>query len=157
MSGGIMKLQKFIFAIFMTLIGTSAKAQDPLPEFLDGIYEMEIQIGDTLFKDILELHGVDAAYNMPPFKGPITGSITVPGIFTSPLTGKAQCIIWSGICAVNFEIVAHENDQDFKVIYVGTFPHQLGSPDSAPLVLIGTARLENGDLLGNFKATRHEK
>src|SRR5690606_31664454 len=46
----------------------------------ESIYRAKIVIGDRTFHDIIVLHNLNTPFN-------VTGSLTVPGVFTSPLTG----------------------------------------------------------------------
>jgi hypothetical protein len=126
---------------------------------LDGTYAMEIQIGKTLFKDIFVLKGSASSIDLNFFNGQIEGHITVPGVFSSPLSGTALCDSDEKKCELKFEIVAHEKGQDFKVFYHAQIPEMafnaIRAGELQP-ILQGVARLENGEILGDFKAHRYE-
>lgn len=119
---------------------------------LAGTYQMEIKIGERQFTDILVLKG---ERNLPIFQqaGPVYGSLEVPGVFVADLTGKYSCSgPWGGICKLNFTILARENGQEFIVNYEASLANYYGALSGAPAILEGTAKLENGELLGNFTA-----
>jgi hypothetical protein len=56
----------------LALVGQIAQAE--------SIYRAKITIGDRTFHDIIVLHNLSTPYD-------VTGSLTVPGVFTAPLKG----------------------------------------------------------------------
>lgn len=128
----------------------------PGADLLTGRYNMVIKIGDKVFHDELILSGTGSTYIFG-YKGPLSGSLTVPGVFSSPLTGRASCSAWSLSCNISFEIVAVENGQSFKVLYAATIGKETDNiGDTVTPFLVGTATLENGKFLGNFFAYKRE-
>ncbi|MEZ0393407.1 MAG: hypothetical protein ACAH59_14400, partial [Pseudobdellovibrionaceae bacterium] len=89
--------------------------------------------------------------------GRIEGSIEVPNTFTSPLDGNAFCSYRDSSCHFSFDIVAHENGQDYTVHYDGRILREdyakikMGLQDST---IKGQATLENGQILGEFVAIK---
>ena len=151
----------FILAIIALLNLESAPAMDSIIDPntpLDGRFEMTITIGEKTYVDFLNLNGKDAPIRMSSFGGQIIGSITVPGNFESPLQGQGRCTLWGSFCEFQFEIVAHENGIDFKVIYKADFARsdyiRFLNGEVHQVSLTGTAYLENGNVLGTFKAIR---
>lgn len=147
-----------IFAIIFLLI-TNQKVFASSNIFteisLDGIYDMNIQIGDRNFTDILILKGDKGKINLTNFDGAIAGSVTVPNTFTSSLSGHGRCRLWGSFCIVDFSIVAHENGQSFNVHYKGeVIPEDYLEMLNRNLVstIRGTAYLDNAKVLGNFIA-----
>ena len=122
---------------------------------LNGSYEMEIEIGSRTFIDKLQLAGVDGPIGLKEFSGKVTGEITVPGLFTAPLTGTAKCSSETTSCQIKFEITATEGGQQFLVRYEAEISGQdyqnAVSGNELPQ-LRGTAFLEDGRVLGNFSA-----
>lgn len=113
--------------------------------FPDGgaaTYDVKLQIGNTLHHDILVLNSGSG------LRGPLSGTFTVPGVFTSDLSGSFHCHPWNGFCLLHFEIIARENGQEFKVRF------QASAPIFEQGELTGEAHLENGQLLGTFTANR---
>ena len=122
---------------------------------LDGIYEMNIQIGHQRFTDIFVLKGKNSAITLTSFGGEIEGSITVPNVFSSALSGHAHCTLWGSFCELAFDIVAHENGQIFDVHYKA----QVIREDYLKMIngnlaytIKGTAYLDNDQVLGDFIA-----
>ncbi len=97
----------------------------------ETIYRATTVIGNKTFQDILIIESLD----------PLKGSLTVPGVFTSP-------ILQGGNLDGNlvFGIIAHENGEDIKVTY--NLKGVLGE------TLKGVAHLENGQFLGTVNAQR---
>ncbi len=118
---------------------------------MDGTYEMEIKIGETLFKDTVVLKGKSSEITLGYFNGEIEGSVSVTNSFTAPLTGTASCDRRGMGCYLEFEITAHENGKDFKVKYVGhltnyfKFLNAIEDPKFE-----GKAFLEDGSELGSY-------
>lgn len=120
---------------------------------MDGTYEMEIKIGETLFKDIIVLKGGNAEITLGYFNGDIEGSVSVANSFTAPLIGKASCDRWGMSCYLEFEILAHENGKDFKVKYVGHLSNYfkvLNAIENPKFE--GKAYLADGSELGSYVA-----
>lgn len=130
---------------FLILL-TAATTTFAFPNATDTVYDMHIRIGNTDFQDVLLLRG--ASSNIITYRGPLRGSITVPGVFTSELSGRAHCHPWNGVCALSFEIMARENGREFLVRYRASMS---SSSDSE---ITGSAYLEDGSLLGNFTAIK---
>ena len=125
---------KIILALGLTLFSGAAFAA-PI-EKLNGSYDVQTQIGDRLFHDQLQL--------VVSPEGGLSGTLTVTGVFSAEVSGAIQTENESAV--LYFSILAHENNQDFKVNY------RAEVTTTEPVVLTGQARLENGDLLGNFTA-----
>ena len=151
-----MKTKALILTAAMIVLGmaTQAKATEPV---LDGHYRMDLKIGDRVFVDQLDLRGEGQPLSLRSFVGPIAGLVTVPGIFSSALTGQGQCSEKTSSCTFDFVIVAHEGGQDYKVLY-----HAELTPENYlkalsgknPPVLSGAASLEDGQVLGPFEAIK---
>ena len=125
---------------------------------LSGKYVMEIDINGKVFEDNLEMQGVKIPMSLFG-AGKIKGTLTVPDIFSSPLTGTYACSMWVNKCRVNFEILAVENGKEYKVYYDAALEARdfIEVMNGHPAILTGKARLENGSLLGTFKAVQvHE-
>jgi hypothetical protein len=122
---------------------------------LNGNYEMEIRIGAKTFIDLLELVGVDGPINLQGFDGKVSGVITVPDVFSAPLTGTANCSAIRSSCQLEFEIIALENGHQFKVRYEASLAgadYQNALSGAALPLLHGTAFLEDERVLGLFSA-----
>ena len=134
----------FIALVFMLLLSHLARANEF--SFIDGDYDMQLRIGETTFNDEVAL----VTRKIHFMKAELTGSVTVPDVFKSELTGKVQYAVWAGIYFINFTILARENGQEFKVHYKGQF-------NTANITQMeGTATLEDGKLLGNFIAVKRQ-
>jgi hypothetical protein len=86
--------------IFIVMSAASLSyAQD---QSLNGTYDMKLNIGGTVFNDMMEITGA-TLFN---FKG----SMTVPGQFTAPIEqGRTTCSFWANGCNMTFYIIAKEN------------------------------------------------
>lgn len=150
-----MKIKTLILAMAMVLAATSqVKAEGPV---LDGKYLMELKIGDRVFIDHMDLQGQEGSIHLQAFNGGITGTITVPGIFTAHLNGQGNCSESSSSCELNFVINAHEGGKYYKVFYHAKLTNEdylRALSRKAPPVLTGTASLEDGQLLGPFEAIK---
>jgi len=149
-----MNYRSFLIALhiplFSLLIPFVAKAN--LPGDLAGTYHMEIKISERDFTDILVLKG---RLPVRSHNASLAGTLEVPGVFLADLAGKSYCSgPWGGVCQLSFAIVARENGQEFKVNYQATVANYYEAFSGAPVILEGSATLENGDLLGNFTATQ---
>jgi len=115
---------------------------------LVGRYDMEIKIGEKVFHDILDIQSLSETDIQ---KGSFKGTLTVPGVFTADLEKTSYFIMfWAGIVRINFEIVAKENDKEFRVKYSA-------EKNNNGDVLIGNATLEDGSLLGTFTAIKNKE
>ena len=137
----------------------NSSAQAPTVNYLDGEYDMEIRINNKIFHDRVIIQGAAHSLKMD-LNGAfdIKGSVEVVNGFLAPLVGKATCFKdWLGsTCQINFEITATENGQKFKVRYFGEFPfrtYQAIKSFKIEPSFEGSAELENGKILGNFKAS----
>ncbi len=152
-----MKTFRLIQAIGFSLaliLTAQAQATD---HGLDGNYEVHLKVGDRIFLDQMEIKGKDGEIKLQSFHGSITGTMTVPGNFTSPLSGEGHCSEKDSLCELDFDIDAHEQGQAYKVHYQAKIQgahYQKVVADEATPVLTGTATLEDGQLLGTFEATR---
>lgn len=128
------------------------------PPTLEGRYEMQLDINGTIFSDIMELKGKNQPITLSDFSGELNGSIEVPGMFISPLTGNGACSGFSQTCIFRFIIVAVEGTQSFQVIYEmqlePTDYVKLRDGETQQVRLTGTAYLEDGSVLGTFVATK---
>jgi hypothetical protein len=140
-----MKMQLIMTAL-LTFTGALSLAENDYG--LEGTYNMQLSIGDKVFNDEMVLSSPTGGPLDTNFGGPISGQITVPGAFTSPLEGTLICHPWNGICGFQFSIVANENGQSYRVYYKGNYDF-FSNP-----AITGTASLENNQLLGNFTAKR---
>lgn len=121
---------------------------------MDGTYLMEIQIGQTLFKDTVILKGKDSEITLGYFAGDIEGSVSVANSFTAPLNGKAFCDRWGMSCSLSFEILAKENGNEFKVKYEGFLTNYFKVLNGVENPIFkGKAFLEDGSELGSYIAT----
>ncbi|WP_413944308.1 hypothetical protein [Bdellovibrio sp. HCB-162] len=145
---------KYLLCSLMSLLPGIASAH-VLPR-LDGNYQMKLTIGEHLFLDQMKLKGQQSPLHLYRFNGNIVGTITVPGIFSSPLNGTAQCSRKTSSCNLQFEILAVEGGRSYKVIYKAQMaPENFKKAlHGETPVLTGSAYLESGELLGNFIATR---
>ena len=150
-----MKIKTLVLTMAMVLATASqVKASGPA---LDGKYLMELKIGDRIFIDHLDLQGMEGAIHLRTFNGGIAGAITVPGIFTAPLSGQANCSESSSSCELNFVINAYEGGKYYKVFYQAELTNEnylRALSGKFPPVLTGTASLEDGQLLGPFEAIK---
>lgn len=149
----------FLFTLVILFNMRSALATDSTIDLnapLDGYYEMTMIIGEKSYAHFLELKGKDTPIDMTSFNGQITGSIATPGNCKSTVLGFGYCTLWNPSCYFQFETVANVNGADFKVIYKADF----AKPDYLNFImgevqhvnLTGTAYLEDGKVLGTFKA-----
>lgn len=134
-------MRKIMLLCFM-LLAPNAHA---FPAAEATTYDVKLRIGDTLHHDVLVLKGG------PGFRGPLSGTFTVPGVFTSDLTGTFHCHPWNGYCQLQFEIIAREHGSEFKVLF------RASTPMFEEQELTGEAHLEDGTLLGSFTATRRNE
>ncbi len=126
--------KRAIILIVMTL-GSTSYAQN---ESLNGTYDMKLNIGGTIFNDVMEI----TEATLSTFKG----SITVPGQFTASIEqGRTICSFWANGCHMNFYIVAKENGKEFTVYYQADY-----EPFNTSAEFKGKAYLENNVLLGEF-------
>jgi hypothetical protein len=132
-----------------------AQAAEPS---LDGKYTINMKIGNHSFVDEMEIQGQPGPILLKSYGGDITGNLTVPGAFTSGLTGNAKCTMWGGFCELQFQIMANEQNQSYRVYYQATLPlknYNDSLVHGKPVVLSGSAYLEDGKLLGQFQAFKN--
>lgn len=154
-----MKIKQAL-ALFVFLLSIGARAEDiDSNPTMDGIYEMTIQIGTQTYLNTFVLTGKTRPITAYSFGGGITGSIGIPGQFSSPFEGNGRCSLWNDYCQFQFSVTTHEGDQSSKVIYEARFadPEYLKflNGKEQRVVLTGTAFRENGEFLGAFKAIRN--
>lgn len=145
--------------ILLLLIPSFAPAQSLASKAADlaGIYEMALVIGEKTFHDTLI---IESTQPMPidTYSGELQGSITVPNVFSAPLQGNANCLLFRlSKCTLNFEILADENGHQFKVFYKAElkgYNYYDSLFNGGAPILIGEAALENGELLGRFTAKK---
>jgi hypothetical protein len=133
----------FIILLFMFLMTEMARATGNFA-FIDGTYDMQITIGEEVFNDVVELK--TEPLNIQ--RAALSGALTVPGVFTSPLDGEAHYAFWAALFTFRFSITADENGQKFKVHYRGQFE----SDNTTRMT--GTAFLDGDKLLGHFTAVK---
>ncbi|QDK37560.1 hypothetical protein [Bdellovibrio sp. NC01] len=141
--------------LFLTILFSSlaAHAADGI---LDGHYAVEMQIGQRLFHDEMNLQGA-SPIALRNFTGAISGNIVVPGVFESPLEGQAVCSEANLSCELEFTILVNEGGEPYKVRYVAEIHGEdyiRAATLKAEPVLRGSAYLEDGKLMGTFTATR---
>lgn len=93
-------MKKFAFFVFL-LMSSSVFAED--------IYRLKVTIGENVFSDIFIYEGCI----MPK---QVKGSMTVPGVFTSPLEDGKCSYTWNGE-HVSFKIKVRENGQEYYMYY----------------------------------------
>ena len=86
-----------ITGLFILLLSYLAHAAP-----VSGVYDMQIQIGDTTFNDEVELQTLGKIGFM---SSELVGFVTVPSVFRVPLTGTMQYKPWSGLYFLNFSIL----------------------------------------------------
>lgn len=153
-----MLIGNLISSVFL-LFSSVGMAQATAPKVVDGDYRVELTIGDKVFVDQMTLKGQDRPMALQDFQGEFVGSMTVPGVFTSPLIGSGYCTDRGPVCNLGFSIVANENGQTYQVNYTAVvdansfnnYRQGLG-----PLIIRGTATLENGSVLGDYVAIKQE-
>lgn len=155
-----MKIKNLILTITIALFAIAVTHVKASEQYLDGKYLMELKIGDRVFIDHMDLQGQGQPLLLRVFNGAITGTVTVPGIFTSDLKGQGHCSESSASCELNFVIIAHEHGRDYKVFYHAELTKEnylRALSGKSPPVLTGTASLEDGQHLGPFKAIKQSK
>jgi hypothetical protein len=135
---------KLGFSVLLFLFGFKAFADF---NFHAGHYEMQLKVGEKVFHDLVDIK-VEADSDFR--KSKLSGVLTVPGVFTSPLTGSSQYIPWNFAHYFSFEITAVENGQSYKVFYTGELKDDFMV--NTPKTMTGEARLEDKSLLGTFIA-----
>lgn len=137
---------------------------------LDGIYDVELTVGDKVFHDVLEMHGKDGTSIPIKFgRTEVEGTMTVPGVFVAPIKGSITFrITWPGTFAsIQFDLVAVEGGQPYNVYYTGSVGgNKTNTIDdliegTSPAVIKGTASVdgENGTKtpIGSFKAVQRDQ
>lgn len=143
--------------LITTLISQFVFARASEPAKLDGAYIMKLKIGDKIFEDQLRIKSEKEGdvISVNSYNGGITGELTVPGMFTSAVIGKAICVKFESQCKLNFEITANENGQSYKVFYeasVAGHDYHLIRHGRVKPHFSGQATLEDGRVLGPFVA-----
>lgn len=116
------KLALFIFLM------TSSSA------FAEGIYRLKATIGEHVFYDILTYEGCN--YNE------VKGTLTVPGVFSSPFESGKCSYVWNGE-SVRFNIKVRENNEEYYVAYALMIT---GNGKS-----IGGVMRKDGEIIGTFE------
>ena len=149
----------FLIILLMTTQNIFASSDIFSERSLDGVYDMNIQIGHQMFTDIFVLRGKKRAITLSSFDGDLEGSVTVPNLFSSTLSGQGTCSLWGAFCVLAFDIVAHEYGQNFNVHYKA----QVIREDYLKMfngklayTIRGTAYLDNDQVLGDFVAVRRK-
>lgn len=150
-------LFKALVSSAILLFTCHGMSQTITPKVVDGDYRVELTIGDKVFIDEMTLKGKEKPMDLGEFQGEFVGIMIVPGAFTSPITGSGYCTSRDQLCALNFSIVANENGQSYKVNYtakVDAQNYKKYQSDTGPLIITGTATLEDGSVLGEYTATK---
>jgi hypothetical protein len=134
--------------ISLCLMTTLTAGAQALEEgLMNGTYDMQIDIGGTIFNDVMVIQDLPSF----PYKSTFTGSITVPGVFTALIEdGKVTCHLWSSGCNMSFSILADENGKKYRVYYSASYEFTQQNPK-----IYGQAHLEKS-LLGSFKAIKRK-
>ena len=106
---------------------------------LDGNYILDTKIGN-LFALNTEL----------------SGTLTVTGAFSSPVTGNARCNPWTSTCEIDFSILATENGSSYTVNYslALSYPDAMNLLGGKEYQLTGNAYLSNQQFLGSVIGKR---
>lgn len=150
-------LLKSLISSVIFFVTSLAMAQTAPPKVLDGDYRVELTIGGKVFIDHMTLQGKEGPITLRDSSGDIVGTMIVPGMFTSPITGSGYCTDWGFTCHLSFSIVANENGKTYKVNYtadVDSHTYRNYQLNKGPLIITGTATLEDGSLLGDYVATK---
>jgi hypothetical protein len=105
--------------------------------FAETIFVLPTKIGDKVFNDVLVLNDTVPVFTK------LTGSLTVPGVFTSPLINGRRSANWAGE-QYQFSIIARENGTETKINYEFGYLHS-GEPG-----MHGTLSLEDGTVIGEI-------
>jgi hypothetical protein len=141
-----------MLALMMSLFALGlASASGPV---LNGRYQMKLTIGERIFDDVMVLESIRGEIPLAGFRGDIQGEVIVPGVFSAPLKGEMYCQIVS--CRFEFTIIAKENGKEFAVLYSGRLSNYQDFIYGSSPVFQGEARLQSGELLGSFTATRED-
>lgn len=131
-------MKKSLVILSILLMSQAAQAET--------IYRASINVGGRIFQDLFVIN------EMPQFpfqRAALTGSVTVPGIFSAPMTGTMiGSSLWSGQseAQITLNIEAVERGQKFKVRY------EFKTTDL--IHIQGSAFLEDGSKLGDFEGER---
>lgn len=145
-------------AVWMFVVGLMLTCSAHAALTVDGNYKMKLKIGDKFYDDVMELHGKDFEISAMKYQGKLKGSITVPNVFKADLEGFGDCSYEALVCKFNFEIMARENGDEYKVIYQATLSgldyknFVRGATKSVRLT--GTAATADGIVFGTFEAIR---
>lgn len=131
---------KTLVLAFALVISTQTQAET--------IFRATIDIGGRKFHDLITIDNMPK--ENPPGDHQISGTLTVPGVFTVPAKGLfVGCLNVVEVCKplLNIEIEAVENGNRFKVFY----RMELSEDHST---LTGLARLEDGSVLGPIEGLK---
>lgn len=162
-----MPFLKLFISLTLAFAALEAKAQTDTPDIvISGKYEMKLQINDTQFVDYLTFNCYfswsNACFNvlLEPQTTSIRGQLEVPNIFTAPLRrGIIKITDNPRKVSIEFEILAKENGQEFKVYYKAEIPdslHEDISTGKIPPTFKGIALLDDNKKLGDFTAVKIE-
>jgi hypothetical protein len=117
------KLMKNIPTLTLTL-GTMLASANALAHHykVDGIYKMNVKIGERNFVDLVTLKE-ETGHKL-------SGTVTLPGNFTAPLTGfygAGQSFTLNADDQIQFTIEAIERGEKLRVLYTGTIDQRSGS------------------------------
>ncbi len=134
---------------------SSAPAPVAAPS-LDGNYILDTKIGNQVFQDHLSLHGKAGVINLFALNTELSGTLTVTGAFSSPVTGNARCNPWTSTCEIDFSILATENGSSYTVNYslALSYPDAMNLLGGKEYQLTGNAYLSNQQLLGSVIGKR---
>ena len=79
---------------------------------IDGLYKMEVKIGEKIFTDIVELKTEK--------NNSLSGTVTLPAQFTAPLKGTYSLNEKSKTGNIEFKISTLERGKKLEVLYSGT-------------------------------------
>jgi len=120
-----------------------SKSEEPQ---IDGIYKMDVWIGATLYTDLLQLKTQKGSAS----GAPLSGTVTLPTIFTAPLTGDYHYDAKAKNGKITFEINTAERGKALKVRYEGTLSQ---FKKSKRFTFSGTASdLNEGKVFGKIEA-----
>jgi hypothetical protein len=103
--------------------------------FAEKVFILPTKIGERVFNDILVLD-TDGS-------GAISGSLTVPGVFTASLVKGSHYINWAGD-QYEFSIIARENGTETKINY------EFGKLHTGKPGMHGKLSLEDGTVIGEI-------
>lgn len=80
---------------------------------IDGIYKMEVKIGEKIFTDLVQLKTEE--------NNKLNGTVTLPGLFTAPLHGTYSYNEKNKTGNIEFKISTLEKGKKLEVLYTGIF------------------------------------